>query len=179
MSNPNSLSYLVSNIDITNKIKHKVKIIQYKDLFKYKTLSKLLPNKVSILVILINTSVNGGGHWTVLIRNDKQLIYFDSYGKGVDQELRYVDDEDKQLLHENKPYLSELIKKSKFSLEQNNIAFQKKQKNVDTCGKFVIYLCNGFLSGLNLQEIQNLLIETKKETGISYDKIVTNYFVSI
>ena len=35
MNNSNNLNYLVSNIDIENKIKHKLKIIQYKDLIYY------------------------------------------------------------------------------------------------------------------------------------------------
>jgi hypothetical protein len=46
-SNPDSLSYLVSSIDLKNKIKHKIKIIQYKNLFKYNNLLQLLPNKIS------------------------------------------------------------------------------------------------------------------------------------
>ena len=87
-SNPNDLSYLVSSIDLKNKIRHKIKIVQYKQLFKCDDLLKLLPNKLSILVILINTSPNNSGHWTLLVRQDKLLTYFDSYGKAIDQELK-------------------------------------------------------------------------------------------
>ena len=82
-SNPNDLSYLVSSIDLQNKIQHKIKIVQYKNLFKFNDLNKLLPDTISILVILINTSPNNSVHWTVLMRQDRLLTYFDSYGKGI------------------------------------------------------------------------------------------------
>ena len=81
-SNPNDLSYLVSSIDLQNKIQHKIKIVQYKNLFKFNDLNKLLPDTISILVILINTSPNNSGHWTVLMRQDTLLTYFDRYGRG-------------------------------------------------------------------------------------------------
>lgn len=103
-TDPNELSYLVSSIDLKQKIKHKIKIVQYKDLFKCNDLLTLLPNKLSILVILIHTSPNNSGHWTILKRQDKLLTYFDSYGKGVDQELKYISDKNKQALHETKSY---------------------------------------------------------------------------
>lgn len=85
-TDPNSLSYLVSSIDLKNKIHHKLKIIQYKQLYNINNLLTLLPNKLSILIILINTSPNSG-HWTCLVRQDMLLTYFDSYGKGIDQEF--------------------------------------------------------------------------------------------
>ena len=81
-SNPNDLSYLVSSIDLQNKIQHKIKIVQYKNLFKFNDLNKLLPDTISILVILINTSPNNSVHWTVLMRQDRLLTYFDRYGRG-------------------------------------------------------------------------------------------------
>jgi hypothetical protein len=104
-SNPNNLSYLVSSIDLKQKIRHEIKIVQYKDLFKYNNLLQLLPNKISILVILINTSPSASGHWTVLIRQDTLLTYFDSYGKYIDEELKYISNANRIILNKTKPYL--------------------------------------------------------------------------
>jgi len=174
----NQLDYFVSNFDIEKKIKHKMKIIQYKDLYKYKSLKTLLPNKLSILIILINTA-SRSGHWTLLVRQDKLLTYFDSYGKAVDAELQYIDSSEKTVLHENKPYLSTLIDKmlaDGYQLVQNNKPFQSHKNNVNTCGKYVIYVANCILKGLDLTEIQDLLVNTRKETKQSYDNIVNHYF---
>jgi hypothetical protein len=178
-SNPDSLNYLVSSIDLKNKITHKIKIIQYKDLFKYDSLLKLLPNKISILVILINTSPSGSGHWTVLIRQDKLLTYFDSYGKYIDEELKYVSNTNRTVLHETEPYLSILVNKLvneyDFRLTTNNIEFQGYANGINTCGKYVVFITNSLLNGLNLQESQKLLKHLKKRDN-SYDDIVNNYY---
>jgi hypothetical protein len=178
-TNPNELSYLVSSIDLKNKIKHKIKIIQYKNLFKYNNLLQLLPNKISILVILINTSPSGSGHWTVLMRQDKLLTYFDSYGKQIDEELKYVSNTNRTVLHETEPYLSILVNKlvneNDFRLTTNNIEFQGYANGINTCGKYVVFITNSLLNGLNLQESQKLLKHLKKRDN-SYDDIVNNYY---
>jgi hypothetical protein len=177
-TNPNELSYLVSSIDLKNKINHKIKIVQYKDLFKYDSLLKLLPNKISILVILINTSPSGSGHWTVLIRQDTLLTYFDSYGKQLDEELRYVSNTNRTVLHETKPYLSILVNKlikEGYTLTTNNIEFQGYSEGINTCGKYVVFIINSLLNGLNLQESQKLLKHLKKQNN-SFDQIVNYYY---
>lgn len=179
-TDPNELSYLVSSIDLKNKINHKFKIIQYKDIFTYNNLIQLLPNKLSILIILINTSPSGSGHWTVLMRQDTLLTYFDSYGKKIDEELKYVSDTYRKDLHETKPYLSILVNKlvneNNFTLTYNKVDFQSYANNINTCGKYVIFIVNSLLNGLNLQEAQNLLKQLKKSKNKSYDEIVSYYY---
>lgn len=178
-SNPNDLSYLVSSIDLKNKIRHKIKIVQYKQLFKCDDLLKLLPNKLSILVILINTSPNNSGHWTLLVRQDKLLTYFDSYGKAIDQELKYVSDAYRKELHETKPYLTILVNnaiKQGYQLECNKIDFQSRDNDIATCGKWVTFVANSLLNGLNLQETQNLIKQLKSKNNKSFDEIVSWYY---
>jgi hypothetical protein len=177
-SNPDSLSYLVSSIDLKNKINHKIKIIQYKNLFKYNNLLQLLPNKISILVILINTSPSGTGHWVVLMRQDTLLTYFDSYGKQLDEELKYISNTNRTVLHETNPYLSILVSKlikEGYTLTTNNIEFQRYANGVNTCGKYVVFITNSILNGLNLQESQKLLKHLKKQYN-SYDNVVNYYY---
>ena len=173
----NSLAYNVSNFDIQGKIGHKLTIVQYKNLFEFNDLLQLIPDQFSILVILINTAPQGGGHWTLLVRQNKHLTYFDSYGKGIDQELKYISD--KQELHENKPYLSLLVKKltdDGYTLTTNKIAYQAHKNNINTCGKWIIFIAIGMLQKLDLKEIQTLLKDIKQDSKASYDEIVNYYF---
>jgi hypothetical protein len=178
ITNPNNLCYLVSSIDLKQKIRHKIKIVQYKDLFTYDNLVQLLPNKISILVILINTSPSGSGHWTVLMRQDILLTYFDSYGKYIDEELKYISNANRMVLHETKPYLSILVSKlvneNNFTLTYNKIDFQRYANGINTCGKYEVFITNSLLNGLNLQESQKLLKHLKKRDN-SYDNIVNNF----
>jgi len=176
-NNSNDLSYLVSSIDLKKKIKHKFKLVQYKDLFEYQNLNQLLPNsKLSILIILINTSPEGGGHWTILVRQKKLITYFDSYGKKIDQELKYISASDKNQLHENEPYLSELINNANVQVEQNTIQFQSYSPDINTCGKYVTFVANSMIKGMNLTEIQNLLQSIHKNKKESYDNIVNHFY---
>ncbi len=168
-------SYLVSNVDITRLVNYPyLKIIQYKTLYEYKTLNQLLPQPKSILAILINTAPQQGGHWVILTRSNNNLMYFDSYGKAVDDELKFV--QDKVLLHEDEPYLKHLIINSGMNLSQNKIKFQKYGNNINTCGKYAIFVSNMFLQGYNLSQIQNILKSKKKGTSESYDDIITDYY---
>jgi hypothetical protein len=113
------------------------------------------------------------------MRQDKLLTYFDSYGKQIDEELKYVSNTNRTVLHETEPYLSILVNKlvneNDFRLTTNNIEFQGYANGINTCGKYVVFITNSLLNGLNLQESQKLLKHLKKRDN-SYDDIVNNYY---
>jgi len=179
MNNPNSLSYMVSNIDLQHKINHKVRIIEYKFLYKYDDIIKLLPNPFSILIILIDTSLTTGGHWTALIRKNEILTYFDSYAKKVDAELQYINSNIRNQIHEDRPYLSMLLAKAikqGYKLEYNTVEFQKYNSNINTCGKWIACIANAFIEGLNLNDFQDLIKKKKKQTGMSYDELINKIY---
>lgn len=173
----NSLAYLVSSKDLERKINHPIKIVQYKDLYEYQSLGELMQNSsLSILIILINTSPNNTGHWTCLIRQNNLLTYFDSYGKKVDQELKYISNQNRIVLNETKPYLTNLIKQSGLKLIQNTNEYQSYAPNINTCGKYVTFVSNSIIKGMNLKEIQNLLAEIHHDRKESYDEIVNHFY---
>ncbi len=81
--NSNDLTYMVSNTDIKNKIQlpreAKFGLLQYPELANYNDITELLPKKVSVAVILLETAQNTG-HWTALVRTNNIIYYFDSWG---------------------------------------------------------------------------------------------------
>jgi hypothetical protein len=61
MQNPDNLDYLVSNVDILQKLRSfSVKIIIYPDLQKIKNINELLPTNYCAVCILIKTTANSG-----------------------------------------------------------------------------------------------------------------------
>lgn len=95
-----------------------------------------------------------------------------------DQELTFVSNKVLKQLNE-KPYLTKLLNKAKkdgFRIEWNKIQFQQFAPGVNTCGRWVCCFANGFIDGLTLKEIQDMLIKTHKETKMSYDQIVTELY---
>ena len=149
MQNPDKLEYLVSDIDILNKLKSfPVKIILYKDLQNITTINQLLPTKYCAVCILIKTTINSG-HWTCLIRQDNTLYYFDSYGVPVDGELKNIAPHLRYDLNEKTKYLSKLLRKSNFILKQNKHQYQDYSENISTCGKWITAFIDFILSNNN------------------------------
>lgn len=173
-NNPNLLAYNVSNLDILRKIKYRpLKSIEYKDLYKLKSLLKLLPNnKLSLLVIYFNTDV--GGHWTLLVRTSNVLSYCDSYGMRPDSELQLIPREVRQENHENHQLtnlLNNMIRKG-FTLTYNQHKFQKLESGINTCGKYVISIMELFLKGMNLHGATQYLHSVSTQLNKTPDEIV-------
>jgi hypothetical protein len=173
------LSYMVSNKDLKQKIHtNNLKIIEYPELRFCNNIIDLLPQDMSVLVILIETKPNCG-HWTTCIRANNIITYFDSYGVRYDGELKNIDTKDRVMLHEDKPYLTALLNKAKtdgFKIEYNKVKFQEYASGINTCGKHCIAVANALLDGLTLKQYQQLMKEKVNDFKMSYDKLVCELY---
>ena len=76
----------------------------------------------------------------------KNIIeYFDSYGGKVDEPLKWISKEKNLNLGIDKPFLSDMLKNSKYKLNYNDFDFQS-QKNQDIILpqmllKYLIFFC--------------------------------------
>ena len=82
------LSYFVTSTDLQSIFKN-CKIVKYADLDNYMDIYQLLPNRMDFCFILTE-SENNSGHWTLLIRDDGNFEYFDSYGTSPKNILDYI-----------------------------------------------------------------------------------------
>ena len=64
-----AIKYFVTNFDLESAFPH-CKIVKYANLDKYQHIYDLLPNRIDFCFILSESKYNQG-HWTALIRNDK------------------------------------------------------------------------------------------------------------
>ncbi len=162
------MNYSLSDSDLYNLFKGKVKILTYKDLYLYTNIDDLLdPFGVVILLYELRPYV---GHWTIIFKRNKKVIeFFDSYGLMLDSELDWVDKKYKEDLKENYKYLSVLVYNSPYQLEYNDHQFQEYNDNISTCGRFA-YLRYKYKK-LNIDYFWRLINETSEELGISKDKI--------
>ena len=71
------MDYFVTSTDLQSIFKN-CKIIKYADLDNYDDIYMLLPNRMDFCFILTESKLNSG-HWTLLIRDDNIIEYFDSY----------------------------------------------------------------------------------------------------
>ena len=72
------MDYFVSSTDLQSIFKN-CKIVRYADLNNYDNIYQLLTNGMDFCFILTESETNSG-HWTLLIRDDNNFEYYDSYG---------------------------------------------------------------------------------------------------
>ena len=82
------MDYFVSSTDLQSIFKN-CKIIKYADLDNYNDIYMLLPKRMDFCFILTESETNSG-HWTLLIRDDKNFQYYDSYGVSPKNILDYI-----------------------------------------------------------------------------------------
>lgn len=134
-----SISYALSGYDILEMLKGKTNIIMYNELYKIKNIDEVI--KYGTCVILYNTS-EFRGHWCCLIVNNDRIEFFDPYGILIDDEIKpsfmsklFI----KKYYSRDKKRLQKLIYYSKYDkVEYNNYPVQKRENNINTCGRHVV-----------------------------------------
>lgn len=148
-------------------------ILVYGDLEKYKSIDELLPENKSCFILLYQDSPNNG-HWVIVVRDNDEYLYFDSYGNKIDDPLNWVDVGIRKELNQFTPYLTNLLKGKPH--KYNDKKYQKLEPNVSTCGRHCIFFAvNNKINNLNLESYKKLMENLKKKTGMDYDEIVSDY----
>lgn len=145
-------------------------VLDYKQLTKFNNIDDALgPN--GILILLYLTVSENYGHWCCVFKRDKDTIeFFDSYGKTIDEPLKYATDEVRLKTNSVCPHLAILLYKSGYKVEYNDHILQKNKKShlVSTCGRHV--LCRLAARHLNIDNYVKYMFEN---TDKDPDYIVT------
>lgn len=154
------------------------KIITYSDLKKYKSIDELLPNNKSYAIILYEYEKNKG-HWTCIMKYCDTIEFFDSLADcgAPDSELKWNSAETNKKLGYNKPYLTNLLKKSNYDVIYNKLKLQKENKKdiINTCGRHCVFrILNMRDKNMDLLAYLKFLNDVKNETGDDYDDIITH-----
>lgn len=154
------------------------KILTYKQLADVDNITELLPAPKTFFFLLYEQAVNTG-HWVVINRyidNGRDTIcYFCSYGSKIDAPLRWNSPLKNAELGQDRPYLSELLRKSGKTIQYNRVQYQSKTSPVATCGAFAtLWIKANTRDNMNLTDFHDWISEIKKETGLSYDAIASN-----
>jgi hypothetical protein len=130
--------YSFFNIDMEKLVDGKANLISYPMLKKYKTIDQVLgKNKACIILYLTGPNY---GHWTCIFKTiDKipTLEWFDPYGYKPDYELTFNAIDKNIELGQDKPYLTNLLLKSKYEIIYNKKRLQILKKNNNVCGRWV------------------------------------------
>lgn len=164
------------------------KIIKYSELKNYDSITDLLPNNKSYVIILYENEPNSG-HWTAIMRykkDDEEYIeFFDSLaddGK-PDSELKWIPKEQNIKLGQGKKLLTEKLKKGNIPVIYNKLKFQsegnqKDGHNINTCGKHCVFrIINLLDKDMSLSDYIEFMEGVKKDSGNTYDQIVSHLVI--
>ena len=135
----------------------------------------LLPNRMDFCFILTESETNSG-HWTLLIRDDNNFQYFDSYGVSPKNILDYIPSfKNKQLGNNYSEDLGKMINSIKPTDKfiYNKTKFQKEQEGINTCGRWVVGRLALFLDNLNLKDFTKLIKKKVKQLKMTNDQFIT------
>lgn len=154
------------------------KIITYKELENFNDINQILPNDIDYVIILIETQINKG-HWICLLKYNKTLEIFNSYGDSIQKEMKFVPKLIKDYLGQEFSDISKLLNDAKdkgYKIIENKTEFQAKDSRIQTCGRFcVIRIICLIKFGMNLKEFTKFIYEKTKLFNQSPDFIASLY----
>ena len=118
----------LSGDEVKRIVGRNIDVISYHTLGSYNNINELL-GKNKECIILYETSYNVGHYVALFINSNNNLEFFDPYGFFPDEELNFAK-------YDNKPYLSNLIKSSNYSVLYNKKRLQKWKEGTNTCGRW-------------------------------------------
>lgn len=129
------IDYPLNSLEMLDKLDYKTNFITYKDLKKKDSIDDLLYPHNSCIILYLNTK--NFGHYNCIFKypNKNIVEVFDSYGKIVDNPLKYSEYSKKMV--KGQKLLSKLLYKSKYEVEYNDFPLQGKKSS--TCGRWVIH----------------------------------------
>ena len=168
--NKNSVEYSISNVDI-QKYLGNGHIQKYADLLNFNNIDDVFGD-YNFVIILIESKLNSG-HWTCMLRYDNTIEIFDSYGGSIDNELKYISKNMKNMLGEKENVLTDLLKKSGYKVVINKYKFQKEDNSIDSCGKWCLLRILMFMcANMQLKEFTSFVKNNAKKLNLSNDEFV-------
>lgn len=120
----------LSNHDIMRALDYQTNIITYENLMNVKNIDEILKNNTCVIFY----EGKDIGHWVCVFKTKNGYEYFDSYGNIPDHNLKKKDNYFRKKI----PHLTWLLYRTGKPIEYNNYKLQEYNKNINTCGRWVI-----------------------------------------
>jgi len=129
--------YALSDDDIRSLLGGGTKITTYSDLDKCNNINELFDSKGRAILFFPRES-ESEGHWCCMIRDGRQIEFFDPYGKEPDAQKSGVPRSKLEQMHMDHPDLTNLLLNSGCHVIFNKVQLQKLSNSVQTCGRHCV-----------------------------------------
>lgn len=130
-------SYALSNEDINQILEPDTKVFAYPEFSKMKSIDEAF-DSLGRCVFLFLTESESMGHWCCMFKRNGHIEYFSSYGDAPEAERKWVSQEQLEKLGQGKPYLLELLQRSKLPVYVSKYPYQSDRKDLATCGRWCV-----------------------------------------
>lgn len=132
----NIKAYALSNDDINEILDPDTKIFSYPKFYEMNHIDEAF-DRLGRCVFLFLTESPTSGHWLCMFKRGGNTIeYFDSYGGKPDSQRQWLSEDQLEMLGEEEPCLTDLLKASRYRVYYNTHEYQKDKKDVNTCGRW-------------------------------------------
>jgi hypothetical protein len=154
-------AYALSNDDINEILEPDTKIFTYPKFCMMNSIDEAF-DALGRCVFLFLTENETTGHWLCMFKREHNIIeYWDSYGEKPDSQRKWLSEEQLELLDEEEPCLTNLLKASRYKVYYSTVPYQSDRTAIATCGRWCVarLICKDMS---NLQ-FYNLVKEQMKE----------------
>ena len=127
----------LSGKDLDDITDGKCNIMRYSDLMDKNTIDEVL-GQYGAAILLYQTERDFGHYASLFVSHDNPnvLIFYDSLGITIDKELKFSTFNAKNMGGVAVPHLTDLISKSKYTVNSNTKRLQKGLFDNNTCGRY-------------------------------------------
>ena len=157
--------YAISDEDINKVLQPDTKIFTYPEFGEMGTIEEAF-DTLGRCIFLFLTKSETSGHWLAMFKRDARTIeYFDSYGEKPEAQRNWLPEEMLEKLGQAEPFLTNLLRKSKYRVYYNTYAYQTDKDDINTCGKWC--LARLICKDLSNLQFYNLVKTDMKKRGLT------------
>ena len=155
-------------------------IMKYSEFSKVQDIGEILKKSGDYRIVLLEEKKNDG-HFCCIFRyklpNKKPtIVWWDSYGDGIDKELKFIPEWLRRQLGENTPFLSKLLKDwvaKGGRVEWNHHRYQKLWTKSACCGRFCVVRLKCLQCGYYTEEdFFQFMKRYEKKFGLNSEQLV-------
>lgn len=143
------MKHPLSDKDIMNICNGEANLVLNSNIHEYKSLNDLV-YPYNACIILYDKKDGSPGHWSCITKSNGVYEFFCPYGMMPDAVLKHLG---------GKPYLSELIRRTKSKVVYSRYKLQKSKNNVSTCGRYIGMRV--LLKDMPLSNFVSMLVDNK------------------
>lgn len=128
--------YPLSDADI-HQLLQGIRILTYADLQGVADIDQIFDD-AGRAIMLFATESPTVGHWIALMKNGDRIDYFDPYGLKPEETKKWLTQEELEVLNEDEPLLTHLLRASGHKVYYNPYPFQSKKDDINTCGRHAV-----------------------------------------